>query len=112
MWTANGYQYEAAATIARGDGRVMTREEKLANFTMGLAGEAGEVIDLLKKDLFHGKPVDREKLVKELGDVAWYMAAIATVEGIDLDEVLGENIRKLRERHKGGAFTGEYHRDV
>lgn len=107
--TFREYQDEAAMTISRADGRVMTDEDRLANFGLGLAGEAGEVADIIKKHLYHGKPMDMPALKKELGDVLWYWSAIATVLGLFTEDIAATNIRKLRARHNGGAFTGAYH---
>lgn len=69
---------------------------------MGLAGEAGEVCDLLKKVIFHEKDLDREKLVKELGDVRWYMEYLMIITDITMDEVEKKNVAKLRERYPEG----------
>jgi len=74
---------------------------------MGLAGEAGEVVDLLKKILYHGKLLDREKLKLELGDVLWYVADVARQYGIPLSEVRDGNVAKLTERFPKGHFTPE-----
>lgn len=69
---------------------------------MGLAGESGEVIDYLKKVYFHGHQLDLNKLSKELGDVLWYLAAIANAFDLSLDNIAEENIRKLEERYPNG----------
>lgn len=55
------------------------------DYFLGLVGEGGEVVDLLKKILYHKHPVDRDKLCKEFGDATWYIAAMATIYGFDLD---------------------------
>jgi NTP pyrophosphatase (non-canonical NTP hydrolase) len=75
---------------------------KLANYSMGLSGEAGEVTDYLKKVVFHGHSMDTEKLKDELGDVLWYLSNLADVMGIDLDEVASRNIDKLKKRYPDG----------
>lgn len=69
---------------------------------LGLGGESGEVIELIKKHLFHDQPLDLEKLRKELGDVLWYVAAIATGAGLALDDVAEANVAKLMKRYPGG----------
>jgi NTP pyrophosphatase (non-canonical NTP hydrolase) len=75
----------------------------ISNYAMGLAGESGEVVDLLKKWVHHGHTLDRDKLVKELGDVMWYVAAIATCcDDISLTEVCQKNIDKLMARYPEG----------
>jgi NTP pyrophosphatase (non-canonical NTP hydrolase) len=75
---------------------------RLANFGMGLAGEAGEVCDYLKKVVFHGHELDRQKLCDELGDVLWYIATLATTAGLSLREVAWENVNKLKNRYPEG----------
>ena len=77
---------------------------------LGLAGEAGEVVDHLKKHLHHGHELDRDKLVKEAGDVLWYLAALATLLGVDLSEVAQRNVDKLIRRYPQG-FTHEASRN-
>lgn len=77
---------------------------KLGMGGMGLAGEAGEVCDLLKKTIFHNKDLDRDKLIKELGDVRWYFEYLMIATDITMEEVENTNIAKLRARYPTG-FT-------
>lgn len=74
----------------------------LENGLMGLCGEAGEAIDILKKHLFQGHDLDKEHLAKELGDVAWYLAVSADALGYDLETILMMNVKKLRARYPEG----------
>lgn len=69
---------------------------------MGLSGESGEAVDLLKKFLFQGHPFDREHMAKELGDIAWYLAISADALGYDLETIFQMNIDKLRARYPEG----------
>lgn len=92
------YQRLAARTIRPG----RAEHEVLANWALGLTGEAGEVAEQVKKHLFHGTPMDREAVVKELGDVLWYVAAMASALEIPLAEVGERNIAKLRRRYPEG----------
>ena len=78
---------------------------KLGMGGMGLAGEAGEVCDLLKKTIFHNKDLDREELVKELGDLRWYMEYLMIVTDITMEEVEQRNVEKLRARYPDGFTT-------
>ena len=96
--TINQYQKEAMRTASE-------KCRSLANCAMGLAGEAGECTDIIKKHLFHGHELDREHLAKELGDVAWYIAVGAEVIGYDLETVLQMNVDKLRARYPTGFST-------
>lgn len=73
---------------------------------MGLNGEAGEAIDILKKHLFQGHSLDKEHLAKELGDVAWYLAITADAIGYDLEKVMMLNLDKLKDRYPDG-FSSE-----
>lgn len=94
--TANDYQRAAMRTA--GD----DEESYLLNGVMGLCGESGEVIDLVKKHLHQGHELDRVKVVEELGDVLWYCALIAEAVGATLSDVMTRNIDKLKERYPDG----------
>src|SRR5690606_17198640 len=77
---------------------------------LGLGGEAGEVADLVKKIIFHGKPLTdeiRATFIKEAGDVCWYLAALCLALDIPLEEVFTKNIDKLMARYPGGVFSIE-----
>jgi NTP pyrophosphatase (non-canonical NTP hydrolase) len=70
------------------------------NAAVGLAGEGAEILELYKKELWGTlKPVDREKLVKELGDLFWYFHSMLVHNEITLEEVIDGNIKKLSERY-------------
>ena len=94
----NEYQKLAMVTV----NKELTKKEMLVNSVMGLNGEAGEVIDIVKKYLFHGHELKKEELIKELGDVAWYLAEAATALDIDLETILVLNIEKLKKRYPEG----------
>lgn len=74
----------------------------LLNECLGLSGEAGELNDLVKKWIFHKKPLDREHMKKEIGDVCWYIADICHSMGFDLGEIFQMNIDKLKARYPEG----------
>lgn len=75
---------------------------ELLNGALGLPGEAGEVADLVKKYIFHGHDLNRGELVKEIGDVCWYLALLCHAIDISLEEVMIANIEKLRNRYPEG----------
>jgi NTP pyrophosphatase (non-canonical NTP hydrolase) len=75
------------------------------NGCLGLAGEAGETLDMVKKWIFHEKELDIDHLEKELGDVMWYMAMICYSFGFDLDEIMQKNVDKLKARYPEGFDT-------
>jgi NTP pyrophosphatase (non-canonical NTP hydrolase) len=72
------------------------------NYSMGLAGESGEVVDYLKKVLFHGHPLDELKLKHEIGDVMHYLAGLCTMFGFTMEECATLNVIKLGERYPNG----------
>ncbi len=92
------YQQLAARTL----GLKRTHEQLLANAALGLTGEAGETAEIIKKHLFHDTPLDRDALMKELGDCLWYIGAFATVLDMSLDDIAQRNIDKLRKRYPDG----------
>ncbi len=98
--TFDEYQEACERTARRTD--VNTTETRLANFGLGLAGEAGEVCDLLKKHLYHAQPLDVDKIRRELGDCMWYIATTASTLGITLSSVAEGNIEKLKARYPEG----------
>lgn len=107
--TINEYQKLAMTTL----NPALSKKDVLINGVMGLCGESGEAIDIVKKHLAQGHPLDREKLIKELGDIAWYLAETATALNVTLEEVLEGNIEKLRRRYPEGFDTAHsLHRDT
>lgn len=99
------YQQQASTTMA-----YPLVGSNLVYPALGLAGETGEVVEHIKKayrktgDTWcHG--IDRDALGAELGDVLWYVAAIATEAGLDLSEIAGRNLAKLRGRAEAGTLT-------
>ena len=96
--TVNEYQKLAMTTL----NPALNKKDVLINGVMGLCGESGEAIDIVKKWLAQGHELDKQKLAKELGDIAWYLAETATALDLDLEEVFAANIEKLRKRYPEG----------
>lgn len=80
---------------------------RLLQGLMGLCGESGESIDILKKHLYQGHELNREHLVNELGDVTWYLALSADALGYTLEDIFKKNIEKLNDRYPDGWFDAE-----
>lgn len=95
---ANKYQELAMKTLNPN----LNKKDVLINSVMGLCGESGEVIDIVKKHLAQGHSLDVNKMIEELGDVAWYLAEAATALDVSLDEILNKNIEKLSNRYPDG----------
>ena len=94
----NEYQKLAMKTL----NPKLDKKDVLINSVMGLCGESGEAIDIVKKWMAHGHELDREHLIKELGDIAWYLAEAATALDVTLEDVLQANIEKLKKRFPEG----------
>ena len=94
----NEYQKQAMATL----NPALNRKDVLINSVMGLCGESGEAIDIVKKWLAQGHDLDKDHLAKELGDIAWYLAEAATALDLSLEEILQANIDKLKKRYPDG----------
>jgi NTP pyrophosphatase (non-canonical NTP hydrolase) len=110
--TLNRYQMEALRTAS------IYPDSNIAKavFTLGLAGEAAEILelstrlsmkagaiaDIVKKEIGHGHSEDRDKMLKELGDELWYVACLADKYGFSLSEVATANIDKLKARYPSG----------
>lgn len=96
--SVNQYQVAALRTASG-----MSEEyPRILNGVLGLVGESGECVDMVKKHLFQGHELDKEHMVKELGDVAWYLAISAHALGYDLETILKMNIDKLMSRYPDG----------
>ena len=109
--TANEYQKLAMRT---NDGKMTERlirseviNEKydaggILEGCLGMAGESGELVDLIKKWIFHEKPLDETHVKKELGDVLWYAALLCESFGWKMEGIMSLNIEKLRARYPEG----------
>ena len=114
----NGNEYQDMA-MRTNDGKAAERLEKatreaaamgydlagLLNGLLGLSGETGEFTDMIKKWIFHKKPIDLEHLKKELGDILWYVALICNGCEWDMNEIMQMNIDKLKARYPEGFDT-------
>lgn len=94
----NEYQTLAMTTL----NPELDKREVLINSVMGLCGEAGEAIDIVKKWMAQGHELDKEHLKRELGDIAWYLAEAATALDVSLEEIFQANIDKLKKRYPDG----------
>lgn len=77
---------------------------RLLHAAIGLATEAGEIQDQIKKAVFYGKTMDKVNLSEEMGDIFWYMAIMADTLGVSFEEIQEKNIAKLKARY-GSKFT-------
>lgn len=101
MLTFNDYQLTAESTAVYPD------QHQIVYPALGLVGEAGEVAEKVKKWLRGDRELDREALLKELGDVLWYLSALSADLGYTLEEVAHANTQKLLDRQSKGTLKGD-----
>lgn len=94
------YQEDAGRTSPK-----QPADIRLLMSIMGIGGEAGEIVDLHKKVLFHKHPFDKDKYIKEAGDVLWYLAELSSALGVSLALIAQRNIDKLKARYPEGFST-------
>jgi NTP pyrophosphatase (non-canonical NTP hydrolase) len=91
----NEYQQSTARTANPN----LSNRDKILNWALGIGGEAGEVLELVKKHMFHGKDLDIDKAKSELGDVLYYVSEMCSALHLSMAEVASYNIEKLRNRY-------------
>ena len=107
---------ESKDFVALSDRLVMLDEqginiERLLTGAVGLSAEGGELMEIVKKLIFQGKPVNDETifhLKRELGDVMWYVMQVLMSLNIEIEEVVAMNVEKLQKRYPGGEFDPYY----
>ena len=87
----NTYQKEAVSTLGPDRNPLL--------LTLGVCGEAGEVAEIIKKGHRPGREIDLPHLHEEIGDVLWYLAALADIYGFSLEKIAEDNISKLKKRY-------------
>lgn len=91
--TPHEYQLETRRTRPAGE----PRERALAHYALGLCEEAGELAGVIKKHVFYGHPLDRDKLIKEAGDVLWYMTSLLDTVDVELSGTLNRAVELAKE---------------
>ena len=87
--------------------KVDSQREMLSHAAMGIAGEAGELLDAVKKHLVYGKQLDVANIREELGDLRFYIEAMQNILGIDSQDILQGNVNKLATRYKKLTYSSE-----
>ena len=88
--------------LAQRTANTKTKEEKLVNGILGLAGESGECADIVKKNMYQGHELNVDDIKDELSDVLWYIAETATAIGVTMEDIARHNIGKLYKRYPKG----------
>ena len=97
------YRKEMLRTL-NNDGN-FDQESFVINAALGLTGETGEFADHVKKWLFHGHELDKDKIIKELGDIRYYLELACYSMGVTIEEIETKNSEKLRKRYPNGFST-------
>lgn len=93
-------EYQKGVQLTRN--KFCSEEDEMKNYCLGMSSEVGELIGAIKHHLFHKWELDLPNIVEEMGDIIWYVTALASTLGIDLNEVLDYNLLKLKERYPDG----------
>lgn len=87
--------------------RTASNENAITHACFGIGGEAGEILDMVKKTMFYGKELDKTKLLLEVGDALWYFNLLISEIGSTWEEVFDMNIAKLSARYPNLKFDAD-----
>ena len=105
-------QFEKMTLALAKDGAVIKQEitpeqANLLHMAVGVSGEAGELLDAIKKHVIYQKPLDVENVKEELGDLLFYMSNLMQSVGLSFEEVLQHNVDKLSVRYSSGSYSNK-----
>lgn len=92
-------------------GQMTPKEAHELHMAVGVSGESGELLDAIKKNVIYRKPLDRENVIEELGDLEFYMEGLRQSLGITREETLKANIEKLSKRYEGFRYSDQQAQD-
>lgn len=101
--SAEDFQFHGARTV----GTFPTREDQMQFAVIGMAGEMGEIANLISKMFYQGHPYSEAKFIEEVGDLEWYICRLLDAMGVPLTRVFARNHTKLRKRYHQGSFSAE-----
>lgn len=90
---------------------IKAEDAHMMHMSIGISGEAGELLDAIKQQVIYRKPLDRENVIEELGDLEFYMEGLRQGLGITREQCLEANIAKLGKRYKGMKYTDDAARE-
>ena len=103
--------YNRMIDIETTESKMKVNTASLMTGAIGIASEGGEFAEIVKKCIFQGKPMDDETIFhckRELGDIMWYWITACRALSLDPNEVIEENVNKLKARYPGGEFDVHY----
>jgi len=108
---ASNHRYDMNGRMVEIENEYGINPSLLLTAAIGLSSESGEFIEIVKKAVFQGKPLDADvqfHLKRELGDIMWYVANACRTLDLTLDDIISENVEKLKSRYPGGEFDVYY----
>lgn len=105
-------QFAIMVTALAKDGALIKAEltpldADLLHMGVGVSGEAGELLDAIKKATIYRKELDVENVIEELGDLEFYMERIRQIIGVSREEILKRNVAKLSKRYSSGKYSND-----
>jgi len=97
---------EFAMSVDRTRNAHSSQKELICNYSMGLAGETGEAVDIMKKYCFHGSGLNADHFREEMGDVLFYLVGLLNALGMTVEECMEDNKLKLERRYPTGFTEG------
>src|SRR5688572_3169372 len=98
-YVKNALRTESGDMVKIGERLSEPKNIRLLHGAIGLATEAGEIQDALKKHVFYGKPLDLVNIAEEMGDLFWYLAILSDTIGEPFQKIMETNIAKLKARY-------------
>lgn len=86
---------------------VDAQHKRQIHAALGMAGETGETVDIIKKHVIYGKDLDKNKVIEECGDILYYMAVLLDSVGSDIPDAVQKNYEKLSRRYYKGSYSNE-----
>lgn len=108
---SNNYDHLHNRILELANGEPIINPALLLTAAIGLGSEGGEFQEIVKKIFFQGKPLDEDTIFhmkRELGDIMWYWINACRALGLDPNDVIAENVKKLEARYPGGSFDIHY----
>jgi NTP pyrophosphatase (non-canonical NTP hydrolase) len=97
--TPQTYQSWALHVFAHTGGRGLPHRDRLNCSALGVASEAGETVQLVRKALYQGRELSADDVASEAGDLAFYLCVLLAEVGLTLDDAFASNVRKLQQRY-------------
>jgi NTP pyrophosphatase (non-canonical NTP hydrolase) len=108
---SNNYDHLHNRILELANGEPIINPALMLTAAIGLGSEGGEFQEIVKKIFFQGKPLDEDSIFhmkRELGDIMWYWISACRALGLEPNDVIAENVKKLEARYPGGSFDVHY----